>query len=314
MRIVVIVTMSLSVAQCTGYSSKTPLPDPANGAQAISLLGDTLFPPDQPEAVRSGHEARLAAARDAYDANPQDADALVWYGRRTAYLGNYREAIRIYTRGIDEHPTDARMYRHRGHRYISVRDFDRAIQDFERAADLIRGQADEVEPDGLPNARNIPTSTLQFNIWYHLGLARYLNGDVDGALQAYRECLEVSLNPDALVATSYWLYMTLRRLEQDEAAAAVLEPITADMDIIENHSYQRLLLLNKGVLSPEDLLDTSGEDDVPLASATVGYGIGNWHAYNGRLAEAEAVWRQVLNGSQWAAFGYIAAEADVARH
>ena len=85
------------------------------------------------------------------------------------------------------------------------------------------------------------------------------------------------------------------------------------MDIIENESYRRLLLLNKQELAEEGLLDTRAEDDVPLANATVGYGIGQWHAMNGRPADAERVWRTVLSGSQWAAFGFIAAEAEIAR-
>jgi hypothetical protein len=85
------------------------------------------------------------------------------------------------------------------------------------------------------------------------------------------------------------------------------------MDIIENQSYHQLLLLSKGELSPETLLATGTADDVPLANATVGYGIGMWHSFEGRAAEAEETWRRVLAGSQWAAFGYIAAEAEMAR-
>ena len=64
------------------------------------------------------------------------------------------------------------MYRHRGHRYVSIREFDRAIADLEYAATLIEGTEDEIEPDGMPNAMNIPVSSLHSNIWYHLGLAR----------------------------------------------------------------------------------------------------------------------------------------------
>ncbi|KKK85243.1 hypothetical protein LCGC14_2775240, partial [marine sediment metagenome] len=68
---------------------------------------------------------------------------------------------------------------------------------------------------------------------YHRGLAYYLSGRFEEALQAYRECLQVSNNPDALVATSYWLYMTLRYLGKETEANGVLESITSDMDIIE---------------------------------------------------------------------------------
>ena len=90
------------------------------------------------------------------------------------------------------------------------------FSDLKKAAELTKGKPDEVEPDGQPNARNIPTGTLQFNIWYHLGLAQYLTGRNKDALHSYLECLKVSKNPDALVATTHWLYMTLRRLNRPQ--------------------------------------------------------------------------------------------------
>jgi tetratricopeptide (TPR) repeat protein len=162
--------------------------------------------------ARDKRQSDLAAARAAYEKNPNDADALIWVGRRLGYLGRYREAIDVFSEGAKKHPRDARMLRHRGHRWITLRDFDRAIRDLDRAAELVRGKPDQIEPDGLPNARNIPTSSLQSNIWYHLGLAHFLKGDFEAALPAYRACMSVSKNPDGLVSTSHWLYMTLRRL------------------------------------------------------------------------------------------------------
>ena len=122
--------------------------------------------------------------------------------------------------------------------------------------------------------------------------------------------MKVSHNPDALSATSYWLYMTLRRLGREEEAAAILEPIHADMDIIENYSYHRLLLMYKGELPPDQIM-ASVED--ALENATVGYGIGNWHLFNGREEEAMQIFRRIIQGPQWSAFGYIAAEAELAR-
>ena len=77
-------------------------------------------------------EAELADAVAAWEKDRSDADALIWVGRRTAYLGRYREAIGIFSDGIARHPADARMYRHRGHRYLTVREIDQAIADFEK--------------------------------------------------------------------------------------------------------------------------------------------------------------------------------------
>ena len=129
--------------------------------QAISALGDTLYAiPMGPEST-SRFETNLASAKANYNANPDDPETIIWFGRRTAYLGNYKEAIDIFSEGIEKHPEDARMYRHRGHRYISTRQFNKAIEDFNRAVELIEGTEDRVEPDGLPNAaRFIPTSGI----------------------------------------------------------------------------------------------------------------------------------------------------------
>lgn len=290
-----------------GAPQDEPLPQ---GAEAFSLLGEPLFPTPASAEVLVGQVREREEAREAYDADPDDADAIIWLGRRTAYLGLYRDAIEIFTEGIEKHPGDARMYRHRGHRWISLREFDRAIEDLSRAAELIRGEADEVEPDGQPNARNIPTGTLQSNIHYHLGLSHYLSGDFERALESYRNYMAVTTNPDQLVAISHWWYMALRRLGREADAEAILEPIHADLDVIENTSYHRALLMYKGELEADDLWDPDSDDPSGVA---VAYGVANWHFYNGRRDQAIGAFRLIVEGSGWAGFGYIAAEAELAR-
>src|SRR5688500_12103336 len=168
--------------------------------QDKKLTGDFMDRPAPPVSAeaRRKMEAQLSEARVLYKADSNDPDKVIWLGRRLGYLGRFREAIDTFGEGIKKFPRDARFYRHRGHRYITLRRFDLAIDDLKKAAALTKGKPDEVEPDGQPNARNIPTGTLQFNIWYHLGLAQYLTGQNKDALNSYRECLKVSKNPDAL--------------------------------------------------------------------------------------------------------------------
>jgi tetratricopeptide (TPR) repeat protein len=279
--------------------------------EATSLLGEPLYRTEFNPETRSRLEDDLSEAQRVYDANPDDADAIIWLGRRLAYLARYRDAIEVFSEGIQKHPEDPRMYRHRGHRFITVREFDRAIEDFEEAERLMEGMPIEVEPDGAPNPYGIPTSTLQSNVWYHLALAHYLKGDLEKAIPPYLEILAISANDDNLVATTDWLYMTYRRLGRDEDAERLLEPISEDMTILENHSYHRRLLMYKGHLSPEELLDPEEPD--PIQFATQGYGVGNWYLYNGQRERAFEVFRQILDIGNWAAFGYLAAEAELAR-
>lgn len=293
-----------------GCSTPPPSPQPGSDVEAISLLGDTLRRPPLDAARQAGFEEQLDSARAAWAAD-SSADALIWAGRRLGYLGRYREAIETFTRGIERFPDDPRFLRHRGHRWITVRELDSAVADLSRAAAMVTGQPDAVEPDGLPNARNIPTSTLQSNIWYHLGLAHYLRANWDEALAAYRQEAAIADNPDMLVATSWWRYLTLRRLGRDAAADSVLAPITADLDIIENQSYHRLLMLARGLLPPDSLLPTDG--GTTPGDAAVAYGLGAWHLVEGRPEAADSLFRALVAGGNWAAFGTIAAEAELAR-
>jgi tetratricopeptide (TPR) repeat protein len=286
------------------------MPAAAQQPEATSLLGTPLHRPALPPETRARLQADLEAARAAWERTPDDADAIIWLGRRHGYLGEYQRAIEVFSEGIAKHPEDARLYRHRGHRYITVRRLDDAIRDLQRAAELTRGRPDEVEPDGAPNRYNIPTSTLQSNIWYHLALAYYLKHDFERALPAWQQAVAASTTDDMHVASADWLYMTLRRLGRTDEAAAVLQAISPDMRILENDAYHRRLLMYKGLVSPEELLSVDSDDPVQLA--TYGYGVANWYLYNGDAARAHTLFERILQNTSWAAFGFIAAEAEMA--
>ena len=154
---------------------------------------------------------------------------------------------------------------------------------------------------------------MQSNIWYHLGLAHYLKGDFKAALKAYREAEKVSKNPDMLVATTNWLYMTLRRLGRKKEAASVVDAIKPDLNVIENADYYKLIRLYQGRTTAAELLKEISGEASPLSKASVGYGLGNWFLYNDQRDEAEKIFRQIILGNQWASFGQIAAEAELSR-
>ena len=281
--------------------------------EATSLLGRPLYPVDLgPDAGKTA-EANLQAAREAFSRAPQNADAMVWLGRRAAAAGHVREAIDVLTRGIAQFPADARFYRHRGHRYITVREFDKAIVDLTKASQLIAGKPDEPEPS-LADPKVMSSETLHYATYYHLGLAYYLKGDFARALPVYRQCLAVARgtagNEDQTAGASDWLYMTLRRLGRTGEAAKVLEPIVPDMKIKDDQQYYDRLLMYKGQKMPEDLLRAGGD---PVSAATLAYGVANWYLYNGRKVEAKALFEKIIAGPNWMPFGLIAAEAELAR-
>lgn len=307
-----LVLSGLIWASCSGRTEQAPA---TSGPRPVltSPLGVSYFEPERPAAQQAKLDSNLAVAKTNFEDDPSE-DNYIWYGRREGYLLHLDEAIRIFTDGIADYPDSYRLYRHRGHRYISLRKFDEAVADLERAALLMQGQPLETEPDGQPNKINQPLSTTQFNVWYHLGLARYLRGDFEGAIGAYVRCLEISQNDDSRVAVWDWLYMSLRRVGRLAEALKVLKPIPNGMTIVENESYYTRLKMYKGWLTPDQVLTAdSTSEDYDLNMATQGYGVGNWYYYNGDTAKATAVFEKVVSGKFFSAFGFIAAENELAR-
>ncbi len=287
----------------------------ANTDPIISRLGIPLLPAPITTAGQQRAQAQLAEAQANYERDPS-LEHTIWYGRRAAYCLQFNRALAIFSTGIAQFPAAYELYRHRGHRLISVRRFDEAIADFERAAALAADQPVALEPDGVPNRINRPLATGHFNIWYHLGLARYLIGEYAAARDAYQTCLNYVDNDDGLTATSDWLYMTYQRLGDPAAATALLEKIQPAMELVEDDAYHRRLLMYKGLMTPQELLNPPAADDPDAAELTLvtqGYGVGNWYLQRGEAVAAMAVFARMLQTRSWAAFGYIAAEADVAR-
>ena len=292
--------------------------------EAVSLLGDTLYPIALPTATQAKYDSALLQAERNYQDDPDQLENIIWWGRRLSYLSRYREAIEVFTQGLKKFPSSAELYRHRGHRYITTRQFKKAIQDFNQSAALLQGQPIQMEPDGIPlplPPDNHPTS-LQFNVYYHLGLAYYLTGEYGKAAEAYQTCLTYCDTDDETVATVDWLYMTYRRLGEDEVAERTLASIREDMKVQENEGYLERLLMYKGYVDPESLLASAQKSDTITTStkveqdlrlATTGYGVANFLVSEGDSVLGEEILEDIVDGRYWAAFGYIAAEADLAR-
>ena len=273
---------------------------------------DKQYPvPTLSDSLKKVYEANLRSAEKKYKADSLNDDHIIWYGRRLAYLGNYKEAIAVYTKGIRLHPNNARFYRHRAHRYITLRCFDNAIVDLKKAVDLIKDQIDEIEEDGIPNSKNFPTSTLHTNIYYHFGLAYYLKGDSKQALLAWQKCLEISDNDDMEVATLNWLNLVLRKMGRQKDAEQHLKSVTTEMEIIENHDYHDILLMYKS--GDDSKLVSKTQDQQTVNNATLGFALGSYYQLKGDKSKTKELFEKVVAGNQWSSFGYIAAEAELAR-
>ena len=275
-----------------------------------NLMGEELPRKVLSAKARQKLERNLDIAQQNYQANSDSLELIIWYGRRLAYLGRYLQAIEVYSSGLEKYPTSHRLRRHRGHRYLTVRQLAKSVEDFEMAAFYAVNHSNAIEPDGIPNKLNKPLSNDKFNIWYHYGLAHYLNGRFDKAISAYKKCMEFSDNNDLRVATTYWLYMTYKKIGNGELADDLLAEISSRMRMVENDAYLDLILLFKGDRSVERLLakafPASGS-----TNPTLGYGIGNWYQQQGEIEKANEIFLKILESDSWDAFGYIAAEAEL---
>ena len=296
----------------TACKPDKPMPVLTAIPQAIAFDGRVLHQINDAPVIRKRKDSLLLIAINNFNEHPDNLENIIWYGRRLAYLTRYKEAIEVFTNGIEAFPDAPELYRHRGHRFISIREPDRAVPDLLKAAALIEGRPVEIEPDGLPNKLNQPLSSTQFNIWYHLGLAYYVQQDFSSAKAAYEECMKFSTNPDLLCATTDWLYLTYRRMGLNDRAQEILEPITEEMVLIENTSYHRRLLMYKGILDADQVFNTKNiAANRQMDLATQGYGVGCWYLVNGEEKKAIQIFSTLLETAYWPAFGYIAAEADL---
>ena len=161
---------------------------PPRAPEVVSPLGAAFY-------ARPDHKGAVLEARRKLDADPGSVDLLIALGRAHVSILQLQQAIDTFSRALPLVPKEdrtktARLYRLRGHRYISSRQFDRGAADLERAARL---------------------SDKEFDIWYHLGLAHYLRRDFSRAAAAYGKAREVSTKDDQIIASSNWLYASLRR-------------------------------------------------------------------------------------------------------
>ena len=107
--------------------------------------------------------------------------------------------------------------------------------------------------------------------------------------------------------------MALRRLGRDAEANATVAKFTPQMRMLEDASYLNLTMMYQGRAgySADEVLQAARATSLDFS--TVGFGVANWFLVNGDKTRASALMKEVLASPYWAAFGYIACEADLFR-
>jgi tetratricopeptide (TPR) repeat protein len=299
----------LFLLACKEKTQENTAPSTEPIVQGIN--GETYYLPNFSEIKKQELENNLKQAITNFELDKSEEN-YIWYGRRLAYMYRFDEAFSVFAEGLQKFPESYKILRHRGHRYISVRLFNKAIEDLTLAAKLAEGKPVEIEPDGIPNKMNQPLSNYHFNIYYHLSLAYYLQGNYVEAEKAYEKCMQYSDNNDLKIATADWIYMTKQRLGKSDDAAQFINSIDDESEVIENDSYLQRIKMYKGKIDVNSVLNISATDpDMELKLATQGYGVANWYLQQKDTTKTLEIIDEILKGTSYTAFGFIAAETDL---
>ena len=229
----------------------------------------------------------IARARTALAADPRNVDLFIKLGRAQSDMRQYREAIQTFSSGLKVAPNEAMLYRWRGHRHLSVREFDQAM------ADLTHGNQ---------------LDSTNYGVWYHLGIVKFVRGDFTGAADAFSHAQPRAPDAGELAGSTDWLWMALSRSGKSAEAKAMLDrrPDTSQA----HNAYARRLQLYRGEIGPEAVVTPADTDALDVA--TLAYGLGNWYLVRGDSAKARSWFeRSVKTSDGWPTFGFIMSEVEL---
>lgn len=233
----------------------------------------------------------VARAESALAADPRNPQKFIDLGVAQSGIRQYREAVQTFTRGLAVDPDNALLYRWRGHRYLTLRDFEHALQD------LTHG-----------NARD---STI-YGIWYHLGVVHFVRGEFDGAAASFAKARTMAPDDNEYTGANDWLWMSLMRTGKPDEARARLAEMRAAPNITSAAAYRQRIRLYRGEIGPEEVVTAA--DTAGIALSTLSFGVGNWYLARGDRTNARRWFeRAVASADGWPAFGFIAAEAELGR-
>ena len=230
----------------------------------------------------------VARAESALAAEPRNVERFIQLGVAQSGARQFREAIQTFTRGLAVAPNDPMLYRWRGHRYLSVREFDRA------RADLTKGLA---------------LDSTNYGVLYHLGIVRFVRGDFAGAAQMFARAQPRAPEAGELAGSTDWLWMSLMRAGKKAEAQAMLARRPDSLPV--NNAYSRRLKLYRGEIKPDSVFTPADTADVQIA--TLNYGLGNWYLVQGDTARARSFFERSVKSGGWPGFGFIVSEVELRR-
>jgi len=232
----------------------------------------------------------IARAQSALAADPTNVDKIIQLGLAQSAVRQYHDAIATFTRGMKIDAKNPLLYRWRGHRYISIGAFDKALIDLTRGNKL---------------------DSTNYDILYHLGVAHFERGEFGQAAHAFAQAQRRAPNDNELAGSTDWLWMSLARAKRGADAQKALAPITDTMKITSATAYAQRLKLYRGVIGPDQVIGPT--DTAAVQVATMSFGVGNWYLAKGDTANARLWFKRAVDSGGWPGFAFFAAETELKR-
>ncbi len=238
----------------------------------------------------------LYASWNHYDILPDVCDLLRRKSDAVAPQCLVRESIAALSRAIIFDPLSGVNFSMRGRRYINASEFEQACADFAMASRLI---------------------SENWYVWYHLGLCNLILGHYDLAEKAYNQCAFIPTTPSLTIALLNWRWIVLMRQGRKEEAAALIADVDTSTAMDGTDNYMRLIMLYKGLITPEQAMEIPEDDESPILSVTTqGFGVANYYRVTGDMENYKKTLERTIEVGKdeaWMCFGYAAAEYELAR-
>jgi tetratricopeptide (TPR) repeat protein len=230
----------------------------------------------------------VARAEAALGADPRNVDRIIALGVAQSGARQFREAIATFTRGLAIAPNNAMLYRWRGHRHLSVREFDQAYDDL---------------------TRGLGIDSTNYGILYHLGIVNFVRGNFNRAAELFARAQPRAPDAGELAGSTDWLWMSLMRAGRASEAGAMLARRPDSLKI--DNAYTRRLRLYRGEITADQVITPADTADVQ--AATLAYGVGNWYLVRGDTAAARGWFERSVKSGGWPGFGFIVSEVELRR-
>ncbi len=199
----------------------------------------------------------------------------------------YRDAIAVYTEAIAMNPEDPEAYRQRAARHIATMQPERAISDLKFC---------------------LPLSMEKSDIYYRMGIARYLAGQYLEAMDAEQKAFP-GFDDEMGVAAMFWHTAAAWKAGTEPT---LLKHYRQDMEVGHHTAYHFSMGLAAGETMLEQALERISKEKSDLEYSIMGYGAAMFAEAAGKNDIAKSLLEAVVKRDGfWISYGYLAAWNEV---